>query len=157
MPAFRQDIFTFFHILYLFMVEYSKLSSILHCVDTSHDLQARYPGSNLTNGEASRSINDQCQYGQGQGQEMSPWLQTHEEQTTQSLGQISRQAVKATTGPGYTPSRLLYVVGRNSKHRFLVDTGSEVSVIPRPAEKRCLQATGISLLAANNTKIPTYG
>nr|CDS27399.1 gag pol polyprotein [Hymenolepis microstoma] len=53
--------------------------------------------------------------------------------------------------------RLLYVVDSSSKLRFLVDTGSEVSAIPRSAEKRCLQATGIFLLAANNTKIPTSG
>nr|CDS25313.1 Mariner Mos1 transposase [Hymenolepis microstoma] len=51
-------------------------------------------------------------------------------------------------------TRLLHVVNRNSKLRFLVDIGSEVSVIPPSAEKRYLQATGISLLAANNTKIP---
>nr|CDS33301.1 gag pol polyprotein [Hymenolepis microstoma] len=36
------------------------------------------------------------------------------------------------------------------------DTGSEVSVISRSAEKCCLQAAEISLLEGNNTKILTY-
>nr|CDS33867.1 gag pol polyprotein [Hymenolepis microstoma] len=76
---------------------------------------------------------------------------------TQPLGKILCQAAKATTEPGYFPGRLLYVFERNSKFRFLLDTGSEVSVIPRSAEKRCLQAIGTSLLVTNNTKIPTYG
>nr|CDS30016.1 gag pol polyprotein [Hymenolepis microstoma] len=75
----------------------------------------------------------------------------------QPIGEILSQAVKATTDPGYFPSRLLQVVERNSKLRFLVDSGSEVSVIPRSAEKRCLQASELSLLVANNTKIRTYG
>nr|CDS28971.1 gag pol polyprotein [Hymenolepis microstoma] len=48
-------------------------------------------------------------------------------------------------------------VDRNPKLRFLVDTGSELSLILRSAEKRCLLATGISLLAAKNTRIRTYG
>nr|CDS31407.1 gag pol polyprotein [Hymenolepis microstoma] len=41
--------------------------------------------------------------------------------------------------------------------RFLIDTGFEVSVIPRSAENRYLLPTGNSLRAANNTKICTYG
>nr|CUU99445.1 hypothetical transcript [Hymenolepis microstoma] len=69
----------------------------------------------------------------------------------------ARQAVKATAEPGFPSSRLLYVLDRNSKRRFLVDTGSEVSVIPRSEEKRCLKPTGTPLLAANNSKVYTYG
>ncbi|VDO03246.1 unnamed protein product [Rodentolepis nana] len=41
--------------------------------------------------------------------------------------------------------------------KFLVDTMLEGSVIPCYAEKRCLQATKASLLAANNTQIHIYG
>nr|CDS25957.1 gag pol polyprotein [Hymenolepis microstoma] len=64
---------------------------------------------------------------------------------------------RSPSGKSHAPHRLLSVVDRNSKIKFLVDTGSEVSVISRSAEKRCLQATGISILSANNTKILTYG
>nr|CDS26537.1 gag pol polyprotein [Hymenolepis microstoma] len=69
----------------------------------------------------------------------------------------ARQAVKATAEPGFPSSRLLYVVDRNSKLRFLVDTGSEIGVFPRSGEKRCLKPTGTLLLAANNSRICTSG
>ena len=46
---------------------------------------------------------------------------------------------------------------RNSKLKFLIDTGTDVSVIPRSTEKHCLHPNGLSLQAANNTKLNTYG
>nr|CDS26255.1 gag pol polyprotein [Hymenolepis microstoma] len=88
---------------------------------------------------------------------MSTRLQVCKEHFTRPFGKRARQAVRATAEPGFPSSRLLYVVDRNSKLRFLVDTGSEVSVIPRSGEKRCLKSTGTSLLAAKNSKICTYG
>uniref|UniRef100_A0A1X7VKM7 Reverse transcriptase n=1 Tax=Amphimedon queenslandica TaxID=400682 RepID=A0A1X7VKM7_AMPQE len=46
---------------------------------------------------------------------------------------------------------------RSSNHRFLVDTGTEISVIPpRQSDKQHLQL-GFHLQAANGVTIPTYG
>ena len=77
-------------------------------------------------------------------------------QSSRSTGKLQRQSVKATTDLGNLSSRLLYITDRNSRLKFLIDTGSEVSVIPRSTEKHLLHPTGLSLQAANNTKINTY-
>ena len=54
------------------------------------------------------------------------------------------------------PSRLFYVVDRDSGTRFLIDTGAQVSVIrPRPEDLR--SASSVNLVAANQTPIKTYG
>ncbi|CAH8609818.1 unnamed protein product [Dicrocoelium dendriticum] len=58
---------------------------------------------------------------------------------------------------GQVISRLLYVFDSTTKLHFLVDTGAEVSVLPRSLEKRPLQPAGPMLTAANQTKIATYG
>ena len=80
-----------------------------------------------------------------------------EGQPSRSTGKVQRQTVKATTNFGNLSSRLLYVTDRNSKLKVLIGTCSEVSVIPRSKEKHFLHPTGLSLQAANNTKISTYG
>ena len=54
-----------------------------------------------------------------------------------------------------TRSRLMFVQDKHSNTRFLVD-GADVSVLPPTNSERKHQA-GISLQAANNTKINTYG
>ena len=55
-----------------------------------------------------------------------------------------------------TRSRLMFVQDKHSNTRFLVDTGADVSVLPPTNSERKHQAI-ISLQAANNTKINTYG
>ena len=74
-----------------------------------------------------------------------------------SQKKLQRQSVQTTTDFGNLLNRLLYVTDRNSKLKFLIDTGSEVSVIPRSTEKHFLHPIGLSLQAANNTKISIYG
>ncbi len=54
-------------------------------------------------------------------------------------------------------SRLLYVTDQCSKKKFLIDTGAEVSVLPATRQDRIGQPKGISLKAANNSTISTYG
>lgn len=54
-------------------------------------------------------------------------------------------------------SRLLFVLDKTSGHRFLVDTGAEVSVIPSGTDKRRHQTTKYTLQAANGTPIKTFG
>lgn len=58
---------------------------------------------------------------------------------------------------GGSSSRLLYVTDQRSKRQFLIDTGAEVSVFPATRRDKLFQTQGISLKAANNSTIPTYG
>ena len=63
----------------------------------------------------------------------------------------------ATGVPGHPHSRLFYVSDAHTKTTFLVDTGSEVSVIsPTPADRR-RSPDPLTLIAVNNTAIRTYG
>jgi transposase InsO family protein len=63
--------------------------------------------------------------------------------------------VASAVGP--FQQRLLYVSDRNSGRRFLVDTGSSVSVIPATGADTRSGNHGVSLVAANGTPIRTYG
>ena len=58
---------------------------------------------------------------------------------------------------GNTSSRLLYLTDRHSEHRFLIDTGAEVSVFPASRQDKRSHKEGIHLKAANNSIIRTYG
>ena len=57
---------------------------------------------------------------------------------------------------GRNPSRLLFVWDRKAGHKFLVDTGAQVSVLPATAQDRLRQKTE-PLVAANGSKIDTFG
>ena len=63
----------------------------------------------------------------------------------------------ATAVAGKPVGRLLYVHDASNNIRFLIDTGAQVSVLPYDHEKRNLHPSGLTLQAANNTKIATYG
>ncbi|CAH8608307.1 unnamed protein product [Schistosoma intercalatum] len=58
-------------------------------------------------------------------------------------------------GPSPQVGRLFYVHDYRTNARFLVDTGAQVSVVPRGSSKS--QATVLRLRAANGSVIPTYG
>ena len=63
----------------------------------------------------------------------------------------------ATGVTGQAQSRLFYVCDNNTHTRFLIDTGSEVSVLPpSPADYRHLPDK-LTLIAVNDTPIPTFG
>ena len=64
-----------------------------------------------------------------------------------------------TSATGLQPSRLFYISDRSSGHRFLVDTGAEVSVVPplRSERKHAHCEEHCLLQAVNNTPIKTYG
>ena len=53
--------------------------------------------------------------------------------------------------------RLFYITDRNTGTRYLVDTGSEVSVIPPSIHDRKQSPDKLALTAVNNTPISTYG
>ena len=73
------------------------------------------------------------------------------------LGKLSGRTLVATsvTGPPY--SRLFFVSDAHTNTRFLVDTGSEVSVIPPTPTDRRSSPESLTLMAVNNTPIRTYG
>ena len=65
------------------------------------------------------------------------------------------QSSLATSAPGPQTGRLLYVIDRESRLRFLVDTGSEVSIITPSKLERKNQQDTFGLLMANNSQIVT--
>ncbi len=73
------------------------------------------------------------------------------------LGKLSGRTLVATsvTGPPY--SRLFFVSDAHTNTRFLVDTGSEVSVIPPTPTDRRRSPDSLTLMAVNDTPIRTYG
>ena len=75
-------------------------------------------------------------------------------QVPTALGKLAGQPVNAAHATG--PSRLLRLFDSNSKQRFLIDTGAEVSVFPASRSDR-LHKGDVTLRAANNSFINTYG
>ena len=61
-----------------------------------------------------------------------------------------------TSAAGPQTGRLLYVTDQESMLHFLVDTGSEVSIIPPSKAERKNWLDTFGLLAANNSPIVTY-
>ena len=66
------------------------------------------------------------------------------------------QSLVATSAAGPQPGPLLYVRDRESKLRFLVDTGSELGNIPPSMAERANRQDTFGLVAANNSPIVTY-
>ena len=54
-------------------------------------------------------------------------------------------------------SKLLYVADKHNKCNYLIDTGAEVSVLPKSCANRTSDTACLPLVAANNTTINTYG
>ena len=54
-------------------------------------------------------------------------------------------------------SKLLYVADKGHKCRYLIDTGAAVSVLPKSCANVISDADSLSLVAANNSTIHTYG
>ena len=63
----------------------------------------------------------------------------------------------ATGVAGQSPSRLFFIIDQSSQHRFLVDTGAAVSVLPPSKIHRQSPQHGRELQAANGSVITTYG
>lgn len=77
------------------------------------------------------------------------------EQTWKERGKLDLE-VSLTAGASDTVLRRLFVTDHSSRDQFLVDTGADVSVIPKsPKEK--YNKSNLVLCAANGTPISTYG
>lgn len=70
-------------------------------------------------------------------------------------GKRHRRPLEAATGPRFFKSRLFYILDRNSRKKFLVDTGAEVSVLPASKAER-LRPALYHLRAVNNSGIAVY-
>ncbi|VDP92909.1 unnamed protein product [Echinostoma caproni] len=86
-----------------------------------------------------------------QSQEMHPTMFVHLIEKPRS------QTVMTVPVSGILPSRLLFTQDQSTGIRFLIDTGAELSVIPRAAHYRHLQPTTVTLQVANSSRIHTYG
>ena len=75
----------------------------------------------------------------------------------QVIGKRAGQSLVATGVTGHSTSRLFYVTDRTSKLCLLIDTGAAVSLIPPTHRKPHSPQDGFTLLAANGTRISTYG
>ena len=74
------------------------------------------------------------------------------------LGRKRRgQPLTATSAAGQQMGRLLYVTDREFRLCFLVDTGSEVCIIPPSKDERKNRQNPFGLLTANNSPIVIYG
>ena len=73
------------------------------------------------------------------------------------IGKPAGQQLMATSSAGLQESRLFYVIDRSTKLKFLVDTGAEVSAVPRSRAQQKYLCQGPSLQAVNNTTIATFG
>ena len=73
------------------------------------------------------------------------------------VGKLKGQQLAATSPAGRLTSRLFHAYDRSMQMQFLVDTGAEVSAVPRSFVRQKLTCQGPSLQVVNNTTIATYG
>ncbi|GFV19009.1 uncharacterized protein TNCV_4758941 [Trichonephila clavipes] len=67
-----------------------------------------------------------------------------------------RSVIAGMAEPSKHTSRL-FLLDRKSGQKFLIDSGSEICVIPPSPTMNKSPQSNFSLFAANNTKIPAYG
>ena len=72
------------------------------------------------------------------------------------VGKRSGQSPIVASATGHSEG-LFFLYDNNSRQRFLVDTGAELSVLPATSVDTRNKLPGPSLLAANGTTIKTYG
>lgn len=76
--------------------------------------------------------------------------------TLSDTRKTSQPPFKAATAGADNGSCRLYVRDRVSSLKFLIDTGAEISVVPKHNSYNT-QTSAMKLVAANNTHINTYG
>ena len=71
------------------------------------------------------------------------------------IGKLKRRRTAATCACHNKKGRL-FITDKNTKQVFLIDTGADISLIPR---RSCdnLQPSETVLFAANGSSIPTFG
>jgi hypothetical protein len=76
-------------------------------------------------------------------------------QITQSPKKLGSRLVTETHES--TIRKRLFVTDRDHCKSFLIDSGSEISIIPRSFHKRAASKNNLKLYAANETEIKTFG
>ena len=61
----------------------------------------------------------------------------------------------ATSAAGHFHSRPFFILERESHNRFLIDTGTKVSVLPPTKKDKLQHQQGLDLQATNGTAIST--
>ncbi|CAB0032830.1 unnamed protein product [Trichogramma brassicae] len=79
---------------------------------------------------------------------------SHPKARQEKLGVLTLHSAPAVS---ITIERRLYVTDRTHKIRFLIDSGSVLSILPRTVVRKPLQRKTLELQAANGTTIATYG
>jgi len=69
---------------------------------------------------------------------------------------VAAQRIEATLGTRLTKNRLA-IHDRNSAIKFLVDTGADISVLPRSSLTRNTKPVDLKIYATNGSVINTYG
>jgi len=72
-------------------------------------------------------------------------------------GKLVKPSPCRAVADGGTTLRRLHVTDKNSGIKFLIDTGADISLLPRKYAGRCTRPATIQLFAVNGTLIPTYG
>ncbi|CAB0034011.1 unnamed protein product [Trichogramma brassicae] len=72
-------------------------------------------------------------------------------------GKLGVLTLHSAPAVSITIERRLYVTDRTHKIRFLIDSGSVLSILPRTVVRKPLQRKTLELQAANGTTIVTYG
>lgn len=75
----------------------------------------------------------------------------------QGFGKLEGPRQEEAAASGLTKHLRLLLSEKNTGTTFLVDTGSDVSVLPKSFSKRRNDVNNLSLFAANGTRIKTYG
>ena len=78
-------------------------------------------------------------------------------QAAMQLGKFQGRTLAATNAPGQCHSCLFFIKDLHTHTRFLVDTGSEVSVVPPSLTAHKHPPDKLTVAAVNDTPIRTYG
>ena len=78
-------------------------------------------------------------------------------ETPSSGGKLAQPARVETVAPGLTKSKRLHIRDRSSNMVFLIDTGSDISLIPATKDVLRTRPNDLTLFAANNSRVPTFG
>jgi hypothetical protein len=74
------------------------------------------------------------------------------------LGKLSSPSLEEASCDGPKPQHRLFVTDASTGTQYLVDTGAEISVLPKHfLGTLCQPIEGNTLFAANNTSIQVYG
>lgn len=72
-------------------------------------------------------------------------------------GKLKEPLTREAAVNGVHKLRRLHVTDKNSEIKFLIDTGADISLLPRKCVNKDIRQTPKQLFAANGTRIPTFG